>query len=136
ARMKAGEEHQVPLASAAVAILHDMKKFRVGNLVFPGYRDGRPLSGNMLLQLLRRVGPSVTVHGFRSTFRDWCGYCTHYPRGIAEAALAHIIGNATERAYRRGKALEQRRELMEAWANYCEPKADNVIAMRGKPIPA
>ena len=130
ARMKAGEAHQVPLSKRALAILHDMKKFRVGNLVFPGYRDGRPLSGNMLLQLLRRMGLNVTVHGFRSTFRDWCGDCTHYPREIAEAALAHTIGDQTERAYRRGTALEKRRELMDAWTNYCEPKAGNVIAMR------
>jgi integrase len=89
-----------------------------------------------MLGTLNRMGHNITVHGFRSTFRDWCGDCTHYPREIAEAALAHTIGNATERAYRRGSALEKRRELMDAWANYCEPKADNVIAMRGKSIPA
>jgi integrase len=133
-RMKAGEEHQVPLSERALAILHDMKKFQDGDggLVFPGYHDGRPLSDNQPLNVLRRMGLRVTTHGFRSSFRDWCGDCTHYPREVAEAALAHTLGDQTEAAYRRGKALEKRRELMNAWSNYCESKGDNVIAMRGK----
>jgi len=72
------------------------------------------------------MGLSVTTHGFRSSFRDWCGDCTHYPQEVAEAALAHTIRDRTESAYRRGKALDKRRELMAARAKYCEPKADNV----------
>ena len=135
-RMKAGEEHHVPLSRRALAILQEMKKLRTNGFVFPGYRDGRSLWGNRLLQSLRQIDGKFTVHGFRSSFRDWCGDCTHYPREVAEAALAHTIGDQTERAYRRGTALEKRRELLDAWASYCEPKSGNVIAMRGKPIPA
>ena len=80
--------------------------------------------------LLRRMNlASVTVHGFRSAFRDWAGNETHFPREIAEAALAHVIGDKAEQAYRRGDALEKRRALMEAWTNYCMPKAaSNVLA--------
>ena len=132
ARMKAGQEHRIPLSPRALAILRDMAKLRMSEFVFPGFRDGKPLWGNTVLQVLRQMGHKFTAHGFRSTFRDWAGDCTHYPREIAEAALAHTVGDQTERAYRRGTAFEKRRELMDAWANYCEPKSDNVIAMRGK----
>jgi integrase len=138
-RMKAGEEHRVPLSDRALAILHHMKMFQAGEgtFVFPGYVDGRPLSNNQPLLVLRRMGLSVTTHGFRSSFRDWCGSRTTFPREVAEEALAHTIGNPTERAYKREPALEKRRKLMAAWARYCEPKSDNVIAMeRSKPIPA
>jgi hypothetical protein len=70
----------------------------------------------------------VTMHGFRSSFRDWCGEATSFPRELAEAALAHVAGDATERAYRRGDALEKRRGLMEAWAAFCAPRAaSNVV---------
>ena len=70
----------------------------------------------------------VTAHGFRSTFRDWAGDETHFAREVAEAALAHKVGDAVERAYRRGSALEKRRQLMQAWSHYCsKPKADNVV---------
>jgi integrase len=131
-RMKAEEEHKVPLSDRALAILRDMEKLRMSEFVFPGYRDGRPLWGNTVLQVLRQMGHNVTTHGFRSTFRDWAGDCTAFAGEVAEGALAHSLRNQTEAAYRRGKALEKRRELMDAWANYCEPKADNVIAMRGK----
>ncbi len=80
-----------------------------------------------LAMTLRRMEIGVTVHGFRSAFRDWVGEQTHFPREIAEAALAHVVGDATERAYRRGDALEKRRELMNAWAAYCEQKPANVV---------
>jgi integrase len=129
-RMKAGQGHIVPLSERVLAILRDMEKLRTSEFVFSGFRDGRPLWGNTVLQVLRRLDHNVTAHGFRSSFRDWCGDCTHYPREIAEAALAHTLGNATEAAYRRGTALEKRRELMEAWANYCEPKAGNVVQLQ------
>ena len=80
--------------------------------------------------ILRRMkADGATVHGFRSSFRDWCGEVSTFPREVAEAALAHVAGDATERAYRRGDALEKRRELMEAWGAYCEPKSGNVVSI-------
>jgi len=84
-----------------------------------------------MFSVLIRLGVKVTVHGFRSTFRDWAGDKTPFPRDVIEMALAHAVGDATERAYRRGLAVEQRRELMNAWAAYCErpPQTDNVIQM-------
>jgi integrase len=135
-RMKASREHVVPLSTRALSILRDMKKLRTSEFVFVGFRDGKPMWGNTVLRVLKQMGHNVTAHGFRSSFRDWCGDATNYPREIAEAALAHTVGDQTERAYRRLSALEKRRELMDAWANYCEPKAANIIAMRGKPISA
>jgi integrase len=135
-RMKAGQEHRVPLSDRAVAILQEMASERSSEFVFPGYRDGRRMWGNTVLQALKQIGGNVTAHGFRSSFRDWCGDCTHFPREVAEAALAHTVGDQTEAAYRRGSALEKRRELMNAWANYCEPKPDNVIAIKGRPTPS
>jgi len=135
-RMKAGRDHRVPLTPRALAILEDMAKLRPkeaspGDYVFPGQKPKRPLSVMTLEMLLRRMKrEDITTHGFRSTFRDWAGEKTHFPREIAEAALAHVVGDATERAYRRGDALEKRRKLMEAWGAYCEPKAGgNVVAL-------
>lgn len=87
--------------------------------VFPGPDNKRPLSTNALRALLQRMGETVTAHGFRSSFRDWCGEVSNFPRELAEQALAHRAGDATELAYRRGDAVEKRRKLMESWANYC-----------------
>jgi integrase len=118
ARMKAGREHRVPLSERAIDILRQMEDLRSGtsDYVFQG-RRGRPLSGMAMQMLLRRMNLNdVTVHGFRSSFRDWVSEETDFPRELAEAALAHVVGDATERAYRRGDALERRRELMEAWS--------------------
>jgi integrase len=128
-RMKAAREHRVPLSARALAILDEAKKARAGAFVFPGSRGGRPLSVMAMEMVLRRMGrDSVTVHGFRSAFRDWAGNETQFAREVAEAALAHVIGDAAERAYRRGDALEKRRALMEAWASYCDPTiVNNVI---------
>jgi integrase len=128
-RMKAGREHRVPLSDRAMAIVAQMKKVRTSDYVFPGYLEGRPLCSTALGMVLRRMQVLVTVHGFRSAFRDWCGETTSFPREVAEAALAHVVGDATERAYRRGDALEKRRKLMEAWAAYCEPMPSNLIAL-------
>ena len=99
---------------------------------FPGQRPGRPLSGMALVMVLRRMGiGEATVHGFRSSFRDWCGNETHFPRELAEHALAHVIGDKAEQAYRRSDALARRRELMNAWANFCERGAsDNVLTLK------
>ncbi|MER2606593.1 MAG: integrase arm-type DNA-binding domain-containing protein [Siculibacillus sp.] len=134
-RMKAGREHRVPLTSRALEILESMAKLRPkeaspGDYVFPGQKPKRPLSVMTLEMLLRRMKrDDITTHGFRSTFRDWAGEMTPFPREVAEAALAHVVGDATERAYRRGDALEKRRNLMDAWATYCELKASgNVVA--------
>jgi integrase len=127
ARMKSGREHRVPLSARAMAILDRMAEIRTGDLVFAGQRRRRPLSGAAMGALVT----GATVHGFRSSFRDWAGEETSFPREIAEQALAHATGDATERAYRRGDALEKRRGLMTAWSNYCEPAAGgNVFALR------
>ena len=127
-RMKAGREHRVPLTAPAIAILRALEALRPedddkGAYIFPGQRKGRPLSGMAMEMLLRRQKLEITVHGFRSSFRDWAAEETGFPREIAEAALAHVVGDATERAYRRGDALEKRRELMTAWAAHCQSVA-------------
>jgi integrase len=131
-RMKAGIEHRVPLTDRALVILKTMKAVARGEYVFPSHRSDRPLSGTACAMLLRRMKiVNATVHGFRSAFRDWCGEMTHFPREVAEAALAHAVGDATERAYRRGDALDKRRKLMDAWAAFLEPRAaSNVVPMR------
>ena len=113
------------------------RRAKTGEFVFPGQRAGKPLSGMAMEMVLRRMGvEGVTVHGFRSAFRDWAGNETHFARELAEAALAHVIGDKAEQAYRRGDALEKRRALMEAWASYCEPRGDNVVNFRKSGIPA
>jgi integrase len=135
-RMKAGREHRVPLSDAAVEILNRLDNQRFGEhpYVFPGQmkkgqKEGRPLSNMSMAMLMRRLNFSdLTVHGFRSAFRDWAGDRTTFPREIAEAALAHAVGDETERAYRRGDALAKRRKLMEAWEKYLTTaKAGNVV---------
>ena len=125
-RMKAGREHRVPLVDRALEIAQQFAG--VSDYLFPGGRRGRPLSNmamsNVLLNLHRS---DITVHGFRSAFRDWVGDSTKFPREIAEQALAHRVGTATEQAYRRRDALERRWELMEAWAGYLEEQPANVV---------
>jgi integrase len=117
-RMKAGREHRVPLSERVCQILAEMAKERRGDRVF----QVSPRSIQNVVVALN----GATTHGFRSSFRDWCGDVAHAPREIAEEALAHAVGNQTERAYRRGDALDQRRKLMDAWASYCAstPGAD------------
>lgn len=123
ARMKGGREHRVPLAPRALEILKAMALGRMNTFVFIGQKRDSPLSSMALEMCLRRMAVSVTPHGFRSSFRDWAGNETEFAREVAEAALAHAVGDATEMAYRRGDALEKRRLLMTAWAAYCEPPA-------------
>ena len=118
-RMKAVRAHRVPLSSMALALLEDQLRLEEVAYVFPGARVGRHLSDMAMLELLRGLRPGLTVHGFRSTFRDWVAEATAFPRELAEAALAHIVGSAVERAYQRGDLFEKRRELMEAWADFC-----------------
>jgi integrase len=134
ARMKAGKEHRVPLTERVLEILAGIAAVRTGEFVFPGSRHGRPLSNMAMRMTARRAGIKQTVHGFRSAFRDWAGERTNFPREIAEAALAHVVGDATERAYRRGDALEKRRELMGAWSAFCKPSEDNVVVPLARPI--
>ena len=123
-RMKAGKEHRVPLSPAAVEVLRGMLPLRGagggGDWVFPGGRAGKPLSNMSMNMLLRRMGRGgLTVHGFRSCFRDWCAEATAHPREVAEQALAHALPDKVEAAYRRGDMLEKRRRLMEEWAAFC-----------------
>jgi integrase len=130
-RMKAAEEHVVPLSSAALDTLMPLSKTKLSKYVFAGQKPGKPLSGMSMEMLLRRMKvENATVHGFRSSFRDWCGDETSFPREVAEAALAHKVGNEVERAYRRSRALEKRRELMETWAAFCSgTEPSNVVSL-------
>ncbi|VFU08404.1 Integrase (fragment) [Methylocella tundrae] len=119
-RMKAAREHRIPLSEAAIKLLAAIAEFKIGDFVFPGQKPGKSLSNMALDMTLRRLkADGVTAHGFRSAFRDWAGEETHYAREIAEAALAHQIGDKAEQAYRRGDALEKRRALMDDWAAFC-----------------
>src|SRR5215207_6190562 len=129
ARMKGAREHRVPLSGRAVAIVKEMAKIRTSDFVFPGLKPGKPLSSMALEMVLRRANVDVTVHGFRSAFRDWAGERTAFPRELAEAALAHLVGDAVERAYRRGDALEKRRKLMDAWAGFLGPQKSNATSL-------
>ncbi|MDH6150519.1 MULTISPECIES: tyrosine-type recombinase/integrase [Paraburkholderia] len=118
-KMKAKKEHRVPLSSAAVKLIKSIERKDGADLVFPSPRAGGALSDMSLLAIMRRQGLKATPHGFRSTFRDWAGEYTNYPRELAEVALAHIKGDATEAAYWRGDVLEKRRRLMTDWAEFC-----------------
>ena len=128
-RMKAGKEHRVPLNTQAIKLLEAMPRIEGTELVFPAPRGGQ-LSDMALTALTRRMnfrddaGRVCVPHGFRSSFRDWVFERTDYPRDLAEAALAHALENKVEAAYRRGDALERRRAMMQAWANYCEGVAN------------
>jgi integrase len=121
--MKAGKEHRVPLSDAALAVLKAVAMLRDperGDWVFPGSKPGTALNNMAILMMVRRMKHrNLTVHGLRSTFRDWCAEATNYPREIAETALAHTLRDETERAYQRGDLLKKRRELMKAWADFC-----------------
>ena len=117
-RMKAGKEHRVPLSPRAVEILESAEA--AGQRMAVSRRDqGGKLSGMAMSMLLRRMKVDATVHGFRSGFRDWAAECTGYAHEVCEMALAHVIGNKSERAYRRGDLFEKRRRLMADWADYC-----------------
>ncbi len=118
-RMKANREHRVPLSGAALKVLQSLPT-REG-YIFPGAKKGRPLSDMTLTAILRRMEfNEITVHGFRSTFRDWASEKTNYDTNTAEAALAHVVGDKVEAAYRRGDLFEKRRAMMSDWARYCE----------------
>ena len=124
-RMKAGREHRVPLSSAALAVLQPLRELAQGELVFPGAKEGKPLSNMAMDKVLRLEQLDCTVHGFRSTFKDWATERTSFPGELSEVALAHVIKDKTEAAYRRGDMMERRRELMQAWAQFCAGVADS-----------
>jgi integrase len=132
-RMKSGVEHRVPLSARAVAILETLS--RESEYVFPGARQGKPLAHTALLVLLQGMrSRGATVHGFRSSFRDWAAEQTSYPHELCEIALAHVVGNKVEAAYRRGDMMEKRRRLMADWAAFCaQPPATargNIVSIR------
>lgn len=135
-RMKAGREHRVPLTDAALAILASVPRVEGEPWVFPGAREGKSLSSMALLMVMRRLGYGVggargdyVPHGFRSSFRDWAGEVSTFPANVAEAALAHQIGDKTVAAYARGDLFAKRRRLMEAWSSWCMKPGGGVVAL-------
>lgn len=141
-RIKGGVEHRIPLVPQAVALLEGLPRI-VGNLyLFPGARTaGRPLSNMALLQLMRGMGHEVNghltssvPHGFRSSFRNWSGEVSSFPRDVCEMALAHAVENKVEAGYRRGDLFEKRRQLMEAWANYGLGAGADVVSMDARRV--
>jgi integrase len=141
ARMKAKRDHRVPLSGAAVNVLEALPRVDGNPYVFPGARYGRPLSNMALLQLMRGMGYGVkrergnyVPHGFRSSFRDWSGEVSSFPRDVAEMALAHIIENKVEAAYRRGDLFNKRRAMMQAWADWCVSPVSTVEQIRPNQI--
>jgi integrase len=120
--MKGGVEHRVPLSGPAMKIVNRQRRVREGAFVFPGMK-GQGLSRATMDNLLLRMGHEITVHGFRSTFKDWASETTDHPDWVSEKALAHLVGDETKRAYQRGDLLEKRRQLMNDWAAYIEAPA-------------
>jgi integrase len=136
-RMKAGRPHRVPLTGPALAALAALPRVDGCPFAFPGAREGRPVSNMALLQLMRGMGYGVggdrgayVPHGFRSAFRDWAGEVSSFPRDVCEMALAHVIGNKVEAAYRRGDLFAKRRAMMDAWAAWCTTAPATVASMR------
>ena len=131
-RMKMQREHTVPLSDPALAILRDQHEARGRNpYIFAGARPRQPLTARSMPMLLRRLGVPVTVHGMRASFRMWAADVAHAPFELAEAALAHAVGNQTVAAYQRSSMLERRRPLMQAWGDFVTGKTgDNVIPLK------
>lgn len=127
-RMKAGKEHRVPLSPRAIEILENAKLPK-SQWLFTGAKGGK-LSGMAMTMLLRRMGTDATVHGFRSGFRDWSAEGTGFAHEVCEMALAHVIGNKAEAAYRRGDLFEKRRRLMADWAEYCAAPSNGAVTSR------
>ncbi|MBM1585387.1 tyrosine-type recombinase/integrase [Sulfitobacter mediterraneus] len=128
-RMKTSEEHRVPLTDEMLEILEPLKAMLSG-YVFEGRKRHKPLSNMSMLMLLRRMKiEGVTVHGFRSTFRDWAGEVANVPREVAEKSLAHSVGSDVERAYARSDLLEKRRGLMARWSDFVSGSSRNVVKL-------
>lgn len=123
-RTKTGKDHRIPLSDAAIALLRELQELKLSNqFVFPGERSGKPLSNMAMLKVLERMKrDDITVHGFRSTFRDWCAE-SGYSRELAEMALAHVVDNKVEAAYFRSDLFMNRKALMTDWARYCGQQA-------------
>jgi len=132
--MKAGRVHRTPLTPECLKILEEVKPFKVNDYIFPGLKRNRPLSNQALLKLLKTTHPTLTIHGFRSSFSDWCAETTAFPENLTEAALAHIVKDKTQAAYQRGDLFKKRIKLMDAWSNYCVigKKAGDVIPLNNK----
>lgn len=135
-RMKSQREHRVPLSDTAFELIRNLPRLQGSNLLFPSAKPNTAMSDMTLTAILRRMGRTdITVHGFRSTFRDWAAEATNYPRDLAEMALAHTIENKVEAAYRRGDMLQRRSLMMNEWANYCSKASlvdGTVISLRRK----
>jgi integrase len=132
-RMKGDKEHRVPLSARALAILAELPREPAADAVFPGRSNGGFINQDAMADVLAKLRPNVTVHGFRSTFRDWAAETTGYPNHVVEKALAHAISNGVEAAYRRGDLFEKRTRLMQEWCDYCsriEEPAGVVVPMR------
>lgn len=118
--MKAAVEHRVPLSKRALEIVRALHEVKQSDYVFPRQKEGKPLTNMTMLELIKRMRRTgLTVHGFRSSFRDWASECTSFPREVCEMALAHTIANHAEAAYRRGDLIEKRRSMMEDWSRHC-----------------
>lgn len=128
-RMKGGREHVVPLSAAARRVFARALRLSSGTLCFEGMKRGKPMSDMTPMKVLRDMGECFTMHGFRSTFKDWASETTGFANELSEAALAHSIQSKTEAAYRRGNLLERRRDLMEAWGSYCDDDRNNVVSI-------
>src|SRR5690606_25328424 len=131
-RMKAGREHRIPLSDRSIELLASLN--REGDFVLPGNKVDQPLSNMAMLELLKEMRPGLTVHGFRSTFRDWAAESTNYPNHVVETALAHTIGDKVEAAYRRGELFEKRKRLMRDWARYCGSDTKNCASGNVVPL--
>lgn len=129
-RMKARVLHRVPLTAPPLAIIKQMAAVRQSDFVFPGTKPDAPLSVMALDMVMRRMQVAATVHGFRSTFRDWAAEETGFPHEVAEMALAHTVSDKVEAAYRRGDLFDKRRKLMEAWAGACEARTAKVVSLK------
>jgi integrase len=130
ARMKMKREHRVPLYDRCREILARAREIGCGSdYIFPGRNIRKPLSNMAFLMALRRMELDVTAHGFRSTFADWAAERTRYPREVVEMALAHVVKNKTEAAYRRGDLLDKRRQLMEDWQRFALGSIGQVVTL-------
>ena len=128
-RMKAKRAHRVPLSAPAITILTEARAFGdSSSVVFPGTRYGVPLSDMTLSKLVKELGFDADVHGFRTSFRTWVQEQTEFPRELAEAALAHAVGDAVEQAYARSDMLDRRRQMMDAWAEYLLTRGEHIAS--------
>jgi integrase len=132
--MKGGNQHRVPLSARAIEILEELPREKANGFLFVGPKAGSGLSNTGMFGVLRRMSREATTHGFRSSFRDWVAERTAFPHEVAEQALAHVVGNAVERAYRRGDLFAKRKQLMDAWGKFLSrpTQTADVVPIRGK----